>query len=85
MNTKTLSNIVDMTWFAASSVNFSQVYEFDNGTKMAVSRNAMTGGNKAGFLAALPYDKAGNQIDARAEEWLSAFDVAQKMEILAAE
>jgi hypothetical protein len=36
-------------------------------------------------MAVLPYDKAGNQIDARAEEWLTALDVAIKMEILASE
>lgn len=85
MQTKTLANIVDMCNFAASSVDFSQTYEFDNGTKMSVSRNAMIGGNKAGYMGVLPYDKAGNQIDGRAETWLSALEVAQKMEILASE
>jgi hypothetical protein len=85
MNTKTLSNVVDMCNFAASSVDFSQVYEFDNGMKVVVSRNAMVGGHRAGYMAVLPYDKAGNQIDARAEEWLTALDVAQKMQIIASE
>lgn len=85
MNSKTLANVVDMCTFAASSVDFSQVYEFDNGTKLVVSRNAMLGGHRAGYMGVLPYDKAGNQIDARAENWLTALDVAQKMEILASE
>jgi hypothetical protein len=85
MNNTLIHNIVDMTRFAVSSVNFSQVYAFDNGTKMAVSRNAMTGGHKAGYMAVLPYDKAGNQVDDRAEAWLSAEDVAIKMEVLASE
>jgi hypothetical protein len=85
MKTQTLVNIVDMCTFAASSVDFSQVYEFENGTKMSVSRNAMLGGHRAGYMGVLPYDKAGNQIDARAENWLTALEVAQKMEILASE
>lgn len=85
MNKTLIHNIVDMTRFAAASVDFSQVYGFDNGTKMVVSRNAMTGGSRAGYLAVLPYDKAGKQVDERAEAWLSAEDVAEKMEILAAE
>lgn len=85
MNTKLIHNIVDMTRFAVSSVDFQQVYGFDNGTKMAVSRNRMTPGSKAGYMAVLPYDKAGKQIDERAEAWLSAEEVAEKMEILASE
>lgn len=85
MDTILIGNIVDMTKFAVSSVDFSQVYEFKNGTKMAVSRNKMTGGHKAGFMAVLPYDKAGNQVDERAESWLIAEEVAQKMAILASE
>jgi len=85
MNTKLIHNIVDMTRFAASMVDFSQVYAFDNGTKMVVSRNAMVRGAKAGFMGVLPYDKAGNQIDERAEMWMSAEDVADKMAILASE
>jgi hypothetical protein len=52
---------------------------------MAVSRNSMTPGNLAGFMAVLPYDKAGNQIDERAETWLTPYEVAEKMEILASE
>lgn len=85
MNKTLIRNIVDMTTFANASVAFSQVYGFDNGTKMAVSRNGMTPGNLAGFMAVLPYDKAGNQIDERAETWLSPYEVAEKMEILASE
>lgn len=85
MNELLLKNIIDMTFFAASSVDFSQVYAFENGTKMAVSRNGMTGGYRSGLMAVLPYDKAGKQIDERAEAWLTAFEVAQKMEILASE
>lgn len=85
MNTKLIHNIVDMTRFAASAVDFSQVYGFDNGTKMAVSRNGMTRGARAGYMAVLPYDKAGNQVDERAEEWLTAEEVAEKMEVLASE
>ena len=84
--TKTLiHNIVDMTRFAANSVDFAQVYSFDNGTKMAVSRNSMTGGSRGGFMAVLPYDKAGKQVDERAESWLTAEEVAEKMEVLASE
>jgi hypothetical protein len=85
MNATLTTNIVDMCTFAASSVDFSQVYAFDNGTKMSVSRNAMIGGHRAGYMGVLPYDKAGNQIDERAENWLTALEVAQKMEILASE
>jgi len=85
MNSRLIRNIVDMTRFSASSVDFSQVYGFDNGTKMAVSRNAMTGGSRGGFMAVLPYDKAGKQVDERAESWLTAEEVAEKMEILASE
>lgn len=85
MNELLLKNIIDMTFMAASSVDFQQVYGFENGTKMAVSRNHMTGGRRSGLMAVLPYDKAGSQIDERAEDWLTAFEVAQKMEILASE
>ncbi|QFG12165.1 Hypothetical Protein OBI_RACECAR_37 [Arthrobacter phage Racecar] len=85
MNVKLIRNIVDMTRFASSGVEFSQVYGFDNGTKMVVSRNSMIRGAKAGFMGVLPYDKAGNQIDERAEHWLSAEEVAEKMAILAEE
>jgi hypothetical protein len=85
MNKTLIHNIVDMTRFAASSVDFSQVYAFSNGTKMVVSRNHMTGGSRAGYLSVLPYGKDNKQIDERAEEWLSAEEVAEKMEILASE
>lgn len=85
MNKKLIHNIVDMTRFASSMVNFSQVYAFDNGTKLAVSRNQMTGGHRSGLMAVLPYDKAGKQVDERAEAWLTAEEVAEKMEILASE
>jgi hypothetical protein len=85
MNIKLIHNIVDMTQMHGFGNDFSLVYGFDNGTKMAVSRNPMTGGHKAGFMAVLPYDKAGNQIDERAESWLTPQEVAEKMEILASE
>lgn len=85
MDTTLIRNIVDMTFMAASSVDFQQVYGFTNGTKMAVSRNSMTGGRKAGLMAVLPYDKAGTQVDERAGDWLTAYEVAEKMEVLASE
>ena len=85
MNKKLIHNIVDMTRWACSTGHFSQTYTFDNGTEMTVSRNPMTRGHKSGLLAALPFDKSGNQLDERAEDWLTAQDVAKKMEILASE
>jgi hypothetical protein len=36
-------------------------------------------------MAVLPIDKDGRQIDERAEEWLTALDVAVKMDVLASE
>lgn len=85
MNPNLIANIVDMTRCAASGADISTRYAFPNGTAMVVSRNPMTKGYKSGCLSVLPYDKAGNQIDARAEEWLTSLDVAIKMEILASE
>lgn len=85
MNKTLLVNMMDMAKFAASSVNFSQVYGFDNGTKMVVTRNEMTPGYRSGLMAVLPYDKAGNQVDERSECWLSPVEVAEKMEVLASE
>lgn len=85
MNQTLIANIVDMTRWASSNGYFSHRYAFPNGTAMVVTRNPMTKGYKAGCMAVLPYDKAGNQIDERAEEWLTALDVAMKMEILASE
>ena len=84
-NPTLIANIVDMTRMAASGGYFSTTYAFPNGTAMVVSRNPMTKGYKSGCMAVLPYDKAGNQIDERAEEWLTALDVAVKMDILASE
>lgn len=85
MNKTLIHNIVDMTRFAASGVHFNQVYGFDNGMKLVVSRNAMTGGSRSGHMAVLPVDKAGKDIHERAEEWLTAEMVAEKMEIVASE
>lgn len=85
MNQTLISNIVDMTRWASSEGHFSQTYKFDNGTEMSVSRNPMTRAYKSGLMAVLPYDKDGRQIDERAEDWLTALDVALKMEILASE
>lgn len=59
--------------------DLSEEYTFDNGTKMVVSRNHMIGGGRHGYVGALPYDKAGNQVDERAEAWLTATEVAEKM------
>lgn len=85
MNATLIANIVDMTRLSCSNGHFSTHYAFPNGTSMVVSRNPMTRGFKSGCMAVLPYDKEGNQLDARAEDWLSALDVAVKMEILASE
>lgn len=85
MNPTLIANIVDMTRWAASDGYFSQTYTFPNGTSMTVSRNPMVKGYKVGCMAVLPYDKAGRQVDERAEEWLNALEVALKMEILASE
>lgn len=85
MNATLIANIVDMVRCAERGGDINTRYAFPNGTAMVVSRNPMTKGYKAGCLSVLPYDKAGNQIDARAEEWLTALDVAVKMEILASE
>lgn len=85
MNKTLLTNIVDMTRWASSAGYFSQTYTFDNGTELWVSRNPMTGGYASGLLAALPVDASGRQLDERADAWLTALEVAQKMEILASE
>ena len=85
MNATLIRNIVDVTTWIASPGHFSQTYEFDNGTSMSVSRNPMTRATWSGLVAVLPYDKDGRQLDERAEDWLTAYDVAQKMEILASE
>lgn len=85
MNHTLIANIVDMTRMAASGTDMSIRYAFPNGTAMMVSRSPMTKGYRSGCLSVLPYDKAGSQIDERAEEWLTSLDVAIKMEILASE
>lgn len=85
MNHTLIANIVDMTRMAQTGGHFTTRYAFPNGTALLVSRNPMTKGYKSGCMSVLPYDKAGNQIDDRAEEWLTALDVAIKMEILASE
>lgn len=87
MDSMTLNAIVDMVTVATRTRGgeFSQEYPFANGTKMVVSRNFMIPGGAAGFIGVLPFDKEGNQIDARAENWLTTADVAEKMEILASE
>lgn len=84
-NPTLIANIVDMTRWAASSGYFSQTYAFPNGTSLVVSRNPMTQGYKSGCMAVLPIDKDGKQVDERAEGWLTALDVAVKMDILASE
>jgi hypothetical protein len=85
MNKTLLSNIVDMTTFVSSGVHFNQVYGFDNGMQLVVSRNAMTGGSKSGHVAVLPVGKDGKDIYERAEEWLTALQVAEKMAVIAEE
>lgn len=85
MNPNLIANIVDMTRMSSTSGYFSTRYAFPNGAALVVSRNPMTKGYKSGCMAVLPYDKEGNQIDERAEEWLTALDVAIKMEVLASE
>jgi hypothetical protein len=84
-NPTLIANIVDMVRMAESGKDFSTTYAFPNGTSMSVSRNFMTKGRSSGCMAVLPIDTAGNQIDERAEEWLTALDVAVKMDILASE
>lgn len=74
-----------MRALVADTADFSHVFHFQNGTSMVVSRNAMIPGGKVGYVGVLPYDKAGNQIDERAENWLTAEEVTNKMEILASE
>lgn len=85
MNKTLISNIVQMATSVAIPGDFSSEYTFDNGTKMVVSRNHMIGGGRHGYVGALPYDKAGNQVDERAEAWLTATEVAEKMVVLAEE
>lgn len=74
-----------MRTLVADTADFSHVFIFPNGTSMVVTRNHMIPGGKVGYVGVLPYDKAGNQIDERAENWLTADEVAVKMEILASE
>lgn len=85
MNSNLIANIVDMTRMSSTGGYFSTRYAFPNGTALVVSRNPMTKGYKSGCMAVLPYDKEGKQVDDRAEEWLTALDVAIKMELLASE
>jgi hypothetical protein len=85
MNATLIAAIVDVTRWITSEGHFSQTYTFDNGTSMVVSRNPMTRATWSGLCAALPIDKDGRQLDERAEDWLTAYDVAQKMDILASE
>lgn len=79
---KHVANMVQMYLLGK---DFSEEYRFDNGTMMVVSRNHMTPGHKGNCAGVLPYDKAGNQIDERAEGWLTPLEVAEKMAILASE
>lgn len=79
------AQVTKMRNLAASPKDFSHLFIFENGTAMSVSRNPMIPGGKVGYVGVLPYDKAGNQIDERAENWLTAAEVAVKMEILASE
>lgn len=85
MNKTLIRNIVDMARWVATEGYFSQLYEFDNGTALSVSRNPYTPGSATGLVSVLPYDKDGKQVDERAENWLTALEVAEKMEVLAAE
>lgn len=79
------ANIKRMRELVAGADDFSHDFRFENETSMVVSRNHMIPGGKCGYVGVLPYDKAGDQIDERAENWLTADEVAVKMEILASE
>lgn len=85
MNAKFEAQVSLMRALVAGSEDFNHLFLFENGTAMSVSRNHMIPGGKHGYVGVLPYDKAGEQIDARAENWLTADEVADKMDILASE
>lgn len=85
MNAKLETQVSRMRELVAGAEDFSHMFLFDNGTSMVVTRNHMIPGGKNGYVGVLPYDKAGDQIDERAENWLTASEVAVKMELLAEE
>lgn len=84
MNLAVAKMIVDMTTLALTSPTFSTIYQFENGTSLVVSKNSLSGRGRAS-LASLPLDANGMEDYARAEEWQTVYDVAERIALLASE
>lgn len=76
--------IADMATLAATKETFSTTYYFPNGTALVVSKNALSGRGLAS-LATLPLNAKGEEEWERAAEWQTAYDVAERLAVLAAE
>lgn len=84
MKSDVATMIVDMATMAATNETFNATYTFSDGTALVVSKNSLSGRGHAS-LASLPLDASGAEVWERAQEWQTAYDVAERLAFLASE